>query len=447
MAPPEDRDLAHGARTKCDIRASGLRGVARDVEHRLDQLLAIADDLRNARVVIALDLDAELGLDQASHALEHFVHAERLDARGAMRREHPVHQPLQAIGFLDDDLRVFAQLGLIELALEQLRRAAQAAQRILDFVREIADQLAVGLLLEHQALLARVAQLLLDRAQLREQREALGFDACHGARERQGLAAHPAVRHVLRRIIPVRGERLAQRAFELGALDKKLQKRLPVEALRAGGEQVLGGGVGVAHDELAVERDYCGGQQLQSGELLPWGGHLAVQVAQFTLERFDVLFVRFDAVLVRLKALEHARVIALVAAARLLPRCKLLACLGERGLLVVELAFQDQALALARGLALRGRFLWEFRRTRGSRSRRRAALLLRRRDVHLPRDDLPLLLLGFARVRAAGPMSVATLALEDLGHLRLLRASRSHHKGADDEEYGGTKHELSLSFE
>src|SRR5258706_2205506 len=157
MAAPEDGDLAYGARTKCDIRASGLRGVARDVEHGLDQLLAVANDLRNARVVIALDLDAELGLDQASHALEHFVHAERLDARGAMRREHPVHQPLQAIGFLDDYLRVFAQLGLFELVLEQLRRAAQAAQRYLDFVLELAVQIEVDLMLAHQSLLTLAA--------------------------------------------------------------------------------------------------------------------------------------------------------------------------------------------------------------------------------------------------------------------------------------------------
>src|SRR5258708_40226384 len=110
MAPPEDRDLAHGARTKCDIRASGLRGVARDVEHRLDQLLAVADDLRNARVVIALDLDAEFRPDEAPHALEHFVDADRLDARRAMRGEHAVHQPLQAVGLLDDYLPGFAEV-------------------------------------------------------------------------------------------------------------------------------------------------------------------------------------------------------------------------------------------------------------------------------------------------------------------------------------------------
>ena len=57
---------------------------------------------------------------------------------------------------------------------EQLRRAADAAQRILDFVRQIADQFAVGLLLLEQALFARRLQLLIDRPQLDQQTCASG---------------------------------------------------------------------------------------------------------------------------------------------------------------------------------------------------------------------------------------------------------------------------------
>jgi hypothetical protein len=94
---------------------------------------------------------------------------------------------LQAVGFLDDHLRVFPQLRALELALQQLRRAAQAAERVLDLVREVADQLAVRLLLRLDARLALDAQLLLDRAQLGEQAEAEGVDARHGARKRHRL--------------------------------------------------------------------------------------------------------------------------------------------------------------------------------------------------------------------------------------------------------------------
>ena len=60
--------------------------------------------------------------------------------------------------------------GAVELALEQLRRAADAAQRILDLVREAADQLAIRLLLLEQALLARDLELLVDVAELEQQR-------------------------------------------------------------------------------------------------------------------------------------------------------------------------------------------------------------------------------------------------------------------------------------
>ena len=87
----------------------------------------------------------------------------------AVRREQAIHQRLQAVGLLHDHLRVLVQLRPLELALEQLRGAADAAERILDLVREVADQLAVGLALLEHALLARDLQLLLDVAELEQQ--------------------------------------------------------------------------------------------------------------------------------------------------------------------------------------------------------------------------------------------------------------------------------------
>ena len=104
----------------------------------------------------------------------------------------------------------------VQLALEQLRRAAQAAERVLDLVREVADQLAARLLLGGEALLARLAQLLLDRAQLGEQRQAERVDARHGARQRHlGTPAAAGVGDVLRRVVPVRDARLFERALQL----------------------------------------------------------------------------------------------------------------------------------------------------------------------------------------------------------------------------------------
>jgi len=73
---------------------------------------------------------------------------------------------LQAISFADDHLRVLDQLRAIELALEQLRGAPNAAKRILDLMREAADQFSIGLLLLEQTFLARDLQLLIDVSKL-----------------------------------------------------------------------------------------------------------------------------------------------------------------------------------------------------------------------------------------------------------------------------------------
>ena len=173
VAAPRDRHLARDARDQADLAAPAgrLRGVARDVEDRLDQALLVAHQLGQARVVVARDLEAlgELGEQQHAHALDHLVDVDRLDARQPVGREQAVHERLQAIGFLHDHLRELAQLRVGELPLEQLRRAADAAQRVLDLVGEVAHQLAVGLLLLEDARLARDLELLLELAELQQQ--------------------------------------------------------------------------------------------------------------------------------------------------------------------------------------------------------------------------------------------------------------------------------------
>ena len=76
---------------------------------------------------------------------------------------------MQTIGLLHDDLRVFVQSRTLELVVEQLRGTPDTAERILDFVREIADQFAVGLALVVQAFLALDFDLLLDMPELQQQ--------------------------------------------------------------------------------------------------------------------------------------------------------------------------------------------------------------------------------------------------------------------------------------
>ena len=92
----------------------GLAGVVRDVEHRLDQLLAVAPELGNRGVVVAHDLQAarKLRQDQRAHPLADLVDVDVAhDVRPAVRRQQAVHQRLQPIGLVDDDLGVFLQVA------------------------------------------------------------------------------------------------------------------------------------------------------------------------------------------------------------------------------------------------------------------------------------------------------------------------------------------------
>src|SRR6266700_1079041 len=79
---------------------------------------------------------------------------------------------LQRLGSVSDDvekrLRELDQRRTIELVLEQLRGAANAAQWILDLVREAAYQVPIGLLLLQQALLARDLELLVDVSEFQD---------------------------------------------------------------------------------------------------------------------------------------------------------------------------------------------------------------------------------------------------------------------------------------
>src|SRR5690606_3795047 len=136
--------------TLADATGQRKHSVMRDIEYRLYQLLLVATQLRHRQVVVTPDPQAlrKLGHYQAAYTLTNFVDVYlACDMRPAVRLQQTIHQHLQAVGFLDDDLRVFAQMLQIpsrQLELQQLRRPPDTAQRILDLMRQIAYQLLVG---------------------------------------------------------------------------------------------------------------------------------------------------------------------------------------------------------------------------------------------------------------------------------------------------------------
>ena len=134
-----DRDLARDARAQHDARIARqdalgqrLRRVVHDVEHGLDELLAVAAEFGDRRVVVALHLQPTrvLGLHERAHAFADLVDvAVAHHVRVAVRREQAVNQRLQTIGLVDDDVGVLGELARIDFHREQLRRAADPAER------------------------------------------------------------------------------------------------------------------------------------------------------------------------------------------------------------------------------------------------------------------------------------------------------------------------------
>ncbi len=128
-----------------------------------------------------------------------------------MRLQQPVDQRLQPVRFLDDDLRVLAQLVALTLAefeLEQLRRAANAAERILDLVREIADQLLVDRREVVDALLAVGAQMPLVLEQFEQHVVLRAFQKADDRMHMQRLVAGALEHGVeMRRVKTVSGDR------------------------------------------------------------------------------------------------------------------------------------------------------------------------------------------------------------------------------------------------
>ncbi|KFB72220.1 MAG: hypothetical protein AW09_002594 [Candidatus Accumulibacter phosphatis] len=137
------------------------------------------------------------------------VHRSRLHR--AMRRQQAPHQILQAVGLLDDHLCVLAQTRIVEFALQQLRRTTDTAERVLDFVHQVAYQLAIGMLLLDQALFPRRSQLLIDWPQFDQEAGFRGIDRVDRAVQLQDLATHQPQADFLPGVAPALVENAVER--------------------------------------------------------------------------------------------------------------------------------------------------------------------------------------------------------------------------------------------
>ncbi len=110
---------------------------------------------------------------QVIDALQQFMHVDQLLRRRTSGTQHRVQQICEAIRLADDHARVFAQRRIQEFPLEQLRGAAQAAERIFDLMRELAHHQAASAQLRQQRVLASQAPMLRDVFDLQQEPQTL----------------------------------------------------------------------------------------------------------------------------------------------------------------------------------------------------------------------------------------------------------------------------------
>ena len=125
---------------------SCLGSIPGDIEKNLRQSLPIAPNGRRRNIVVAKERETnrKLQQQQVGNALEHFMHVDGFDALGcSIGQKQTVDKMLQAIGLFQNDVRRFSVLFTLKIGIKELRRAANTAERIFDFVAEISQELGV----------------------------------------------------------------------------------------------------------------------------------------------------------------------------------------------------------------------------------------------------------------------------------------------------------------
>ena len=118
--------------------ANGFGGILNKVEENLNQLVAIAEHRRQRRIIVLgePDMARKPGLSDPLHMIQDGVDVDALALQRPAVGEslHPIDKLHDPVGFGADQPRQRA-VGIARADFKQLRRAANARQRILDLVR------------------------------------------------------------------------------------------------------------------------------------------------------------------------------------------------------------------------------------------------------------------------------------------------------------------------
>jgi hypothetical protein len=153
-------------------------------------------------------------------------------------------------------------VGIVQLAREKLRRAAQAAQGIFDLVGELPNHQAAALQAREQVALARDALALGCIGKLEQQMRAgdLPFQQSDRDVEHARIARRAGgFQHQLAIGDPFSGlEHAAQGRDESVGFVQEISERPAARLLQAEGEHILRRNVGVDRAQLCIEYDDAG---------------------------------------------------------------------------------------------------------------------------------------------------------------------------------------------
>ncbi len=185
---------------------------------------------------------------------------------GRLGPAHRIHQCGEAVGLADDHLGVFAERGRRELALEQLRGAAQSAERVFDLVGELANHQAAAVEARQQVVVARDALALRGVGELEQQVRAgepqerghRDIERARLARRVGGLERHFAVGETFAGL-----ERAPEEGVQRAGIVQVIAEGAPTAHVEAEREQVLGRDVGVDRAQLRVQHQDPGRERIQ----------------------------------------------------------------------------------------------------------------------------------------------------------------------------------------
>ena len=198
--------------------------------------------------------------------LQHLVDVEQLGIRRTVRPQHAVHQVLQAIDLTDDDPGVLTVLAVRIFSFQQLRRATDAAQRILDFVGHAADQLARGLVLAEHQFVARDAPVAVQRHDLQQQARL----AAEQHRRHRAIGGHRRLAIAGQAHFPLYESAAGvQRVLQAAHIGTEVRnpdrQRHPYGMPAADAQQTLAGGIQGRDAQLTVQGHHGGSDAVEYG--------------------------------------------------------------------------------------------------------------------------------------------------------------------------------------